>query len=191
MPPAEQWEGFFEPEGILTALGCINLSGDVAEFGCGYGTFTIAAARQISGTVYTTDIDPLMVRATINRAAQAGVQNVDVKRCDFVSEGSGRPGASVSYVMLFNILHIEDPINLLREAFRVLRVGGVLGVIHWRHDIETPRGPPIEIRPDPGQCRAWAEKVGFRWIMSPSLPNSPWHWGMMFERPVESGLHSR
>jgi ubiquinone/menaquinone biosynthesis C-methylase UbiE len=182
MPPVEEWEGFFDPEGILKALGCYDLPGDVVEFGCGYGTFTIPAARRVSGTIYATDIDPLMVSATLDRAARAGVRNVDVTRRDFVSEGIGRADASASYVMLFNILHIEDPVSLLREAFRVLCVGGFLGVLHWRHDIETPRGPPMEIRPRPMHCRAWAEAGGFRWVNSPKLPDSPWHWGMKLER---------
>lgn len=182
MPPLKEWEGFFDPEGILKALGCYDLRGDIVEFGCGYGTFTIAAARRVSGTIYAADIDPLMVSATLDRAALAGARNVDVTRRDFVSQGIGRPDASASYVMLFNILHIEDPVSLLREAFRVLCDGGLLGVIHWKHDIETPRGPPMEIRPTPARCRVWAEAAGFRWDNSPKLPSSPWHWGMKLER---------
>jgi len=182
MPPPELWEGFFEPDGILEALGCGVSPGDVVEFGCGYGTFTIAAARRVSGTVYASDIDPTMVRATIDRLVRAGVRSVVVETRDFVADGCGRPDASATFVMLFNILHIEDPIGLLREAHRVVRVGGVVGVIHWRHDIETPRGPSPEIRPRPAQCRTWAEKAGLRWLSSPELPNSPWHWGMRLGR---------
>jgi SAM-dependent methyltransferase len=178
MPPRELWEEFFAPEGVLEALGCGALPGDVVEFGCGYGTFTTAAARRISGIVYTSDIDPLMVRATIQRAAQTGLRNVVVETRDFVSEGCGRPDGSASFVMLFNILHIEDPIGLLREAARVVHSHGVVGVVHWRQDIETPRGPSLEIRPLPAQCRAWARKAGLRWLSSPDLPNCPWHWGM-------------
>jgi len=184
MPPIELWEGFFESDKVLEALGCSGLPGDVVEFGCGYGTFTIAAARRVTGIVYALDIDPLMVSATIDRAAQTGVRNVAVETRDFVSQGCGRPDASVSFVMLFNILHIEDPMILLREAHRVLRGGGFAGVIHWRHDIETPRGPSLEIRPTPAQCRAWAKQAGLRWRSSPDLPNSPWHWGMVLERPL-------
>jgi SAM-dependent methyltransferase len=138
MPSADQWETFFQPDGILEALGCSGMSGDVVEFGCGYGTFTIAAARRVSGVVYATDIDPFMIGATITRASQAGLRNVVAEERDFVVEGCGRPDASMSYVMLFNIMHIEDPVSLLREAFRVVRVGEIVGVIHWRHDIQTP-----------------------------------------------------
>jgi SAM-dependent methyltransferase len=188
MPPPELWEGFFESDAVLEALGCGGLPGDVVEFGCGYGTFTIAAARRVSGIVYASDIDPLMVSATIDRAAQAAVRNVVVETRDFVADGCGRPDASASFVMLFNILHIEDPMSLMREAHRVLRDGGVAGVIHWRHDIETPRGPSLEVRPSPGACRSWAEKAGLRWLSSPHLPDSPWHWAMVVERPFSREL---
>jgi SAM-dependent methyltransferase len=185
MPPPELWEGFFESDRVLGALGCGGVAGDAVEFGCGYGTFTIAAARRVSGIVYALDIDPSMVSATIDRAAQAAVGNVVVETRDFLADGCGRPEASASFVMLFNILHIEDPLNLMREAHRVLRSGGVAGVIHWRHDIETPRGPSAEIRPSPAQCRSWAEKAGLRWLSSPDLPDAPWHWGMVLERPLK------
>jgi hypothetical protein len=47
-----------------------------------------------------------------------------VETRDIVTDGCGRPDASATFVMLFNILHIEDPVSLLREAHRVLRAGG-------------------------------------------------------------------
>lgn len=182
MPPIELWESFFDTEGVFDALGCLSLHGDAVEFGCGYGTFTIAIAPRVSGSVYALDIDPLMVCATAARASQASVPNIVVEQRDFVTAGSGRPAGSVGLVMLFNILHIEDPLSLLREAHRNLRDGGTAAVIHWRGDIDTPRGPPLEIRPSPEQCRTWAEQAGLRWRSGLDLPNSPWHWGMLLDK---------
>lgn len=184
MPPAQLWESFFDPTGVFDALGCHSTRGDAVEFGCGYGTFTVAVAPRVSGTVYALDIDADMVKATVARASDAKIGNIVVEQRDFVTLGSGRAGGSVDFVMLFNILHIEDPVALLREAYRNLHEGGTAAVIHWRPDIETPRGPPLEIRPHPQQCASWAEQAGFRCQSARDLPNSPWHWGMLLERTV-------
>jgi len=40
--------------------------------------------------------------------------------------------------MIYNLLHIEQPEKLLKEAGRILKPGGTVSVIHWRSDIETP-----------------------------------------------------
>jgi SAM-dependent methyltransferase len=183
MPPAQQWESYFDPTGILESLGCRHLSGDVIEFGCGYGTFTIPAAQRTLGTVYALDIDPAMVAATAARVSQVGLNNVIIEQRDFVGEGCGRKSRSASLALLFNILHIEDPIRLLKEAHRVLHSGGLVGIIHWNYHVRTPRGPPLNIRPRPEQCRLWGEQAGLRWVTDQQLPGSPWHWGMLLERP--------
>jgi SAM-dependent methyltransferase len=182
MPAVEQWESYFDVVGILASLGCRDLSGDAIEFGCGYGTFTIPLAQRIPGTVFALDIDPLMVAATAARTLHAGLKNIIVAQRDFVAEGCGRESESASLVLLFNILHIEDPVILLKEAHRVLRTGGIVGVIHWNYDARTPRGPPLDIRPKPEQCRAWGEQAGLRWVRDQCLPGSPWHWGMVLEK---------
>ena len=182
MPPVDQWESFFAPARILDSLGCRDIRGDLVEFGCGYGLFTIEAAARVSGTVHALDIDPKMVAVTKQRVADAAIHNVVVERRDFVAEGCGRPDAATSFILMFNILHIENPVSLLREAHRALAAGGHLAVIHWKRDVTTPRGPPLEIRPGPDDCRAWGEQSGFRSVPSPSLSGAPWHWGMLLER---------
>lgn len=183
MPPTEQWESYFDTAHILDALGVQGINGDAVEFGCGYGTFTTAIAQRISGTVHALDIDPLMVEASRLRVSQAGLRNVVVQERDFVADGTAIPAESASLALLFNILHIEDPVSLLREARRILRPGGIVAVIHWNYDARTPRGPSLEIRPPPEQCRAWGEEAGFRWVRDEALPGSRWHWGMVLARP--------
>lgn len=146
MPDEAYWTTFFNPDCIIGRLDCKGAM-DVVEFGCGYGLFTVPAAESVTGTVYALDIDPRMVEATAVRAAKAGVTNVVAEVRDFLADGSGRPDGNVGYAMLFNILHVEQPVELLREAFRTLVPGGRLGVIHWKHDPATPRGPSLAIRP--------------------------------------------
>jgi ubiquinone/menaquinone biosynthesis C-methylase UbiE len=114
MPEENLWATFFTPEAVLHKLG-LPTAGDVADLGCGYGTFTIPAAKITSGTVHALDIDPEMVAITKQKA---GLDNVQTYVRDFVADGTGLPDASVQYVMLFNILHAECPDTLLREAYR-------------------------------------------------------------------------
>ncbi len=78
-----------------------------------------------------------MVAATAARAMQHGVKNIVVEQRDFVSEGCGRNDQAANLVLLFNILHIEDPVGLLKEARRVLCDGvgspSSIGSAMWRH----------------------------------------------------------
>jgi ubiquinone/menaquinone biosynthesis C-methylase UbiE len=183
MPDDSYWETFFNPRCILERMDCVGPCGDVVEFGCGYGTFTVPAAESITGNVFALDIESDMVAATTQRASRAGLANVSAEVRDFVATGCGRADESVGYVMLFNILHIEDPVGLLREAHRVLVPGGCAGVMHWRTDIPTPRGPSMPIRPTAEQCRTWGEAAGLEFVRDESLCCCSWHWGMVMRRP--------
>lgn len=181
MPDQALWESHFDVELILDALGLTGVTGNVLEFGCGYGTFTLPAARRTSGTVFALDIDPAMTAATKERAAAAGIENVVVLTRDFLADGTGLPDGDADYAMLFNIVHHTAPDSLLREVHRGLSPGGRAGVIHWSRDRETPRGPPMRMRPGAEQVAAWAAAAGFAALGGPvALP--PWHWGLRLRR---------
>jgi ubiquinone/menaquinone biosynthesis C-methylase UbiE len=181
MPEVEFWRGFFDPPQILDRLDC-DWPGNVVEFGCGYGLFTVEVAKRSSGTVYAMDIEPEMLAATTEAAREAGLANVQTMERDFVTAGTGLPSKSCDYAMVFNLLHIENPVVVLREAFRVLVLGGKLGIIHWNIDPATPRGPSMAIRPSPERCRRWAEEAGFRFMHEePGI--AKWHWGLLMQRP--------
>ena len=176
MPAQDMWETFFDPHAILITLGMSAQTGDVAEFGCGYGTFTLAAAKIIKGTIFALDIEPDLIRMVEEKAGQQAIHNIKPLFRDFMAGGSGLPGESVNYVMLFNILHLENPLSLLSEAWRILKKGGLAGIIHWNHDPSTPRGPSLAIRPKPEDCIQWAKSVGFQ---DPSLYDlKPYHYGI-------------
>ena len=117
MPEAELWDTFFDPARVLTLLDFTNAKADVVEFGCGYGTFTVPAARRTRGTVYALDIEPKMIRTTAGKVQSARLRNVRTILQDFVAAGTGLADASVGYAMLFNILHARRPAGLLEEAF--------------------------------------------------------------------------
>ncbi len=183
MPAEAVWTGFFDPPRILAQLGLDEPAADVVEFGCGYGTFTVAVARRTTGTVFALDLHPAMVAATERKAREHGLRDVRVLRRDFVADGTGLPDSSVGCALLFNILHAENPVALLREACRVLRPGGVVGIIHWNYDATTPRGPDLSIRPRPEQCRAWLREAGLD-LRLPLISLPPYHYGVVGEKPA-------
>lgn len=180
MPAEEEWDKFFDPNHAIKFLGLNSSVVDVADFGCGYGTFTLPAARMISGKIYAFDIDPEMIKAVKRKANALNLDNVEAILRDFISEGSGLGDASVDYVFLFNVLHFEKPEQLLNESYRILKFGGKVGIIHWNYDATTPRGPPMDIRPKPEQCRSWAESAGF--IFEQKFDLKPYHYGLVLKK---------
>lgn len=179
MPDEELWSSFFDVERILDRMRVNSEIVDAADFGCGYGTFTIPAAERVRGSLYAIDIEPEMLCTVKSRAQNKGLTNVRTILSDLLREGSSLRDDSVDYVMLFNLLHSEDPLILLREAIRVLRVEGRVGIIHWVRDASTPRGPPLVMRPTVEQCVEWCRQAGFNASSALSMDLKPYHFGLV------------
>jgi ubiquinone/menaquinone biosynthesis C-methylase UbiE len=185
MPGESMWDEFFDPELIMDNLGIRNIHSHIADFGCGYGTFTIPAARRTKGNVYAIDVETEMVKIIREKVRQNGLENVIAIERDFLILGSGLPESSCDYVMLFNILHAEDPLAILNEAKRILSPGGRVGIIHWNYDESTPRGPSMAIRPKPQQCKEWLMEAGFK-SAGPIIDLPPYHYGIVGIKKSES-----
>ncbi|MBN2234686.1 MAG: class I SAM-dependent methyltransferase, partial [Opitutales bacterium] len=177
MPDQAWWESFFDGDAVMKLLlGTNGCDGDTVEFGSGYGTFSIPAARLTKGTLHALDIEPALVEDLRHRSASLGIDNINPTTRDFVTHGTGLPSQSQSHAMIYNLLHMENPVILLKEALRVLRNGGTLSVMHWRSDIATPRGPSLDIRPSPTQCAEWIGEAGFRQIQPVDIAEAcPYH----------------
>ncbi|MGB8318676.1 MAG: class I SAM-dependent methyltransferase [Ignavibacteriaceae bacterium] len=181
MPEEKYWETFFDVQNIFTRLKLDNQSNNIVEFGSGYGTFTIPAAKIIKGDIHAYDIDAKAISRLSQRTAEEKLSNIIIHKTDFVKVGTLLNDNSSDYVMLFNILHAEKPVELLKEAFRILEPGGKIGVIHWIYSSATPRGPSMDIRPKPEQCIAWMKAAGFK-IISDIISLPPYHYGIVGEK---------
>jgi len=184
MPEEAYWESFFDADAVIKVLfNASGLAGNLVEFGCGYGTFTIPAALHTDGVVTALDIEPLMVDRVRQQAETQELSNVRAEVRDFVFHGSGLEPGSQDHALIFNLLHLEAPVLLLQEAHRVLRDNGMLFVIHWRSDIPTPRGPSLMIRPRPEQCQQWMAEAGFRNVGEVNIQHCcPYHFGLVARR---------
>jgi len=182
MPAEEIWDKFYDTEFILDSLGIKNVKGNIADLACGYGTFTIPVARRTKGKVYAIDIEKAMVDSTQEKVRQSGLQNVVTIQKDFVTEGTGLDDGCCEHVMLFNLLHAEDPISILNEAKRILTTGGKVDIIHWNYDSKTPRGPSMSIRPKPEEIQNWLIEAGFK-LGGTIIPLPPFHYGLTGMKP--------
>ena len=180
MPQEEMWSEFFDAQVILEQMQLTSELENVVDLGSGYGTFSIPAAQIVSGTVHAFDIEPEMIELLKTKSVPLNINNILLHLQDFIAEGSGLADNSVDYVMLFNILHHSHPKQILDETFRILKPNAKAGIIHWRSDISTPRGPQLDIRPTPEQCKQWALESGF--AVTTELLLEPYHYGIIIQK---------
>lgn len=138
---------FINPDSIV---GQMDLAGGetIADFGCGGGYFTIPAARAVGadGSVYAVDVMPDKLAVTQSTARHGGFKNVTVVQADLEKLLTGVPEASCDAVIICNILHqISSREALMRNAYRVLKTGGVVLAVEWKKEL-TPIGPSQDTR---------------------------------------------
>jgi len=181
MPDEKMWNGFFDIDLILSELQINGQVNDIVEIGCGYGTFTISTAKQISGRLFAFDIEIGMIDVLQKKLTYELIKNVIPEQRDILSQKTGLANNSMDYVMLFNILHHDSPNDFFNEAYRILKPQGKIGIIHWRSDISTPRGPDLSIRPKPNQILDWIDKQKFSIYKEPFIIE-PYHFGLIISK---------
>ena len=175
------WEQFFDVEKILDGLEVNNGIERLVENGFGYGTFTIPASRKINGMIYAYDIEDSLLKELESKLRVNNITNVRLFNRDFITDGTGLQNEQSDYCMLFNILHAEESTNILKEAFRILKKGGRVGVIHWNYDPNTPRGPSMSIRPKPEELKNMLIRAGFS-IIKHNINLPPYHYGILAQK---------
>jgi len=98
----------------------------VLDYGCGPGSYTIAAAEVVgsTGIVYAADIHHLATDEVKKRARERGLKNIEtiLTDCNTKLEDS-----IVDVVLLLDIYHnLSDPESILKELHRVLKKNGWL-----------------------------------------------------------------
>jgi len=78
MPEEKIWNSFFDQPSLLSKLQLTSRCKDAVEFGCGYGTFTIPAARIITGSVFALDIEQEMLDSPKSLHCNSASQTLSV-----------------------------------------------------------------------------------------------------------------
>lgn len=181
MPDEETWDTFFSPSDILTKINIDNQVKTLIDIGCGYGSFLLPMAELVRKKVIGIDIDDKMINICRDKIKEKHIKNIELIKGDISTEETLREltvyRGDVDYISLFNILHCENPLDLLKSTYDILNENGQIGVIHWKNE-ETPRGPSMEIRPKPEMIIDWAKEIGFKLKKQIELP--PYHYGLVF-----------
>jgi ubiquinone/menaquinone biosynthesis C-methylase UbiE len=181
MPEETKWNDFFNVDFLLSELNIDSQINDLVEIGSGYGTFTLPTAKLIQGKLFAFDIEDEMIETLNQKIEKEQIKNIVLSKRDILTHSTGLPDNSTDYVMLFNILHHESPLDFINEAYRILKPKGKIGVIHWRSDIPTPRGPELNIRPKPDQIASWFDKQRFQIEKQPFIIE-PYHFGLIISK---------
>ncbi|MER3445518.1 MAG: hypothetical protein C4291_01185 [Candidatus Dadabacteria bacterium] len=123
---------------------------DILDCGCGPGTITVDIAEIVSpGSVVGIDVETNQFHIGRTRALERGVSNIrfELGNAYDIPFSDGSFDAVFAHAVLY---HLSDPCKALKEIYRVLRRGGIIGVRDTDRDghIFTPSNPMIE--------QAWA-----------------------------------
>ena len=116
------------------------------DCGCGPGTITLGLAELLApGEVVGTEIEHSHVALARENASRLGIGNARFETADLYE----LPFADASFDAIFIsavLGNLQEPIRGLRETYRVLKPGGVIGVKEFDHsgDLVYPADPAIE-----------------------------------------------
>ena len=111
---------FLPPKSILKEAG-IKPGFHVLDYGCGPGSYSIAAAELVgtTGKVHALDIHPLATQRVQSVASKKRLTNIETICSDCAT---GLADNSVDVVLLYDAFHeLSDPDGVLKELNRVLK----------------------------------------------------------------------
>jgi ubiquinone/menaquinone biosynthesis C-methylase UbiE len=120
-------------------LAGVGVGSRVLDIASGTGEPAIPAAKRVgpTGHVLGTDFVELMLATAREKAAAAGLTNVEFRRVD--GEALDVPAASFDAVTIrWGIMFMPDAVGCLRAAHRALKAGGRIAVACWAAPEKNP-----------------------------------------------------
>ena len=155
----------------------------VADFGAGGGYFSIPAARLVgeNGKVYAIDIQKSSLDLIKSKANLEHLLQVETVWADLeLPKGSRLLDNASDLVIISNILfQTEKKLDILREAWRIVRSGGHLVILEW-DETPFPAGPPLILRIPKSLSKRLASDAGFE--LEKEFEAGSHHYGLLFKK---------
>ena len=165
---------------LLVELLPLEADDVVVDLGAGSGVLSFPIARRVpQGRVLAVEIQPEMLAALENRAAERGIENV-VPVLGTETDPSLPEGAADLALMVDAYHELSHPREILEALVRALRPGGRVALVEYR--AEDPDVPIKELhKMSEAQARREMEAVGLEW--EETLDDLPQQHLMLFRRP--------
>ena len=181
MPYEKEWRRYFLPKKALESFG-LTRGMALLDFGCGYGTFSIAAARIVGkgGLVHALDVDKKMTNRVERKAQAMHLRNINTMVVDISSLRNVRL-PKCDFALFANVIHgTRNKVRLLRGARRFLKPKGRIVVMNWKVDESTPRGPSMNLRPTEKETLDYLRRAGYKRGKVIDVP--PYHYAVLAHR---------
>jgi ubiquinone/menaquinone biosynthesis C-methylase UbiE len=117
------------PADVLGAMA-VHSGQTVADVGAGTGYFSLPLALAVGphGKIYDVDAQDEMLLLLRHKLDEAGISNVDLIHAE--ADNTGLAAGSCDLLFAANVWHeFDDRAAVLKEAARVLKVGGQIAIL--------------------------------------------------------------
>lgn len=175
-------EGFLNPQELVARIG-IREGMHVADFGSGSGDIAVIMARIVGeqGVIVALDVLPSALESVQAKAKSANLKNVIAIRSNLEVLGSSTlDDASQDMVFMGNILwQSQKKKEVLEEALRILKSGGLVATVEWNKD-GGRTGPPLALRIGQEELKQLAALVGLEIVET--FAAGAYHYGLIAKK---------
>ncbi|MFC2164087.1 class I SAM-dependent methyltransferase [Acidobacteriota bacterium] len=131
----------FKPPKKVLKEANIKLGDTILDFGCGPGSYSLAAANLVGekGQVYSLDKHPMAIKSVKRRALRRRLKNIEPVFSDKIA---GLADKSMDVILVYDVFHeFDEPGKYLAEMNRLLKNDGIISINdHHLDDQEIQSG---------------------------------------------------